>query len=99
MEGHFQICYPFGRFRSAETPLKRPMLTFLYLLYCVEAGIFLSLVPWSRVWVTSYFAQMPGLRDLLLNGYLRGGVSGIGLLHLVAACKDFLAFRQALKES
>ncbi len=75
------------------------MLTFLYLLYCVEAGIFLSLVPWSRVWVTSYFAQMPGLRELLLSGYVRGGVSSIGLLHLVMAFRDFLTFRQALKES
>ncbi|HEX9428234.1 MAG TPA: hypothetical protein VGA64_10640 [Candidatus Polarisedimenticolia bacterium] len=75
------------------------MLTFLYLLYCVEAGIFLSLVPWSRIWINNYFAQMPGLRELLLNGYLRGGVSGVGLVLLVAACRDFLAFRQALKES
>jgi len=79
--------------------VKRPLLYFLYLLYCVEAGIFLCLVPWSRFWINSYFVQIPTLRSILLSGYLRGGVTAIGLLHLVVATKDFVAFCRVLKES
>ena len=45
--------------------MKRIWLHFLYLLYCVEAGIFLILVPWSLLWTHSYFSQIPGLGNLL----------------------------------
>jgi hypothetical protein len=73
------------------------VLYFLYLLYCVEAGVFLCLAPWSRVWSNSYFVQMPALREILLSGYLRGAICSLGVLHLAAAARDFLAFRRALK--
>ncbi len=73
------------------------MLYFFYLLYCVEAGVFLGLAPWSRLWSNSYFVQMPLLREILLSGYLRGAVSSLGLLHLAAAAQDFLEFRRALR--
>ncbi|MFQ5876587.1 MAG: hypothetical protein ACE5JH_02680 [Acidobacteriota bacterium] len=72
--------------------MKRVWLHLLYLLYCLEAGIFLALVPWSLVWSHSYFAQVPGVRDVLLSGFVRGGVTGLGVLHLVVAWRDFLAF-------
>ncbi len=78
--------------------MKRPLLYFFYLLYCVEAGLFLCLAPWSRIWSNSYFAQMPGLREVLLSGSLRGGVSAIGVMHLIVAWKDFLGFCRALKQ-
>jgi hypothetical protein len=73
------------------------VLVILYLLYCVEAGVFLLLAPWSLAWAHSYYAQVPALRTILLSGYVRGGVSAIGLLHLVVAAVDFTAFRRALK--
>jgi hypothetical protein len=79
--------------------LKRLLLQFFYLLYCVESGIFLLLAPWSLLWVHGYFAQMPAFRGLLLSGYVRGGVSAIGLLMLVVATIDFSAFCRTLKDS
>jgi hypothetical protein len=77
--------------------MKRPILQFLYLLYIVETGVFLVLVPWSLLWVHSYFAQIPPLRPLLLSGYLRGGVSALGLLQIGMGAIDFMAFCRALK--
>jgi len=79
--------------------MKRPLLNFLYLLYCLEAGIFLLLVPWSRIWTNSYFAQMPALRVILLSGYSRGAVSALGILHILLAAKDFLVFCRTLRQS
>ncbi|HEU4401704.1 MAG TPA: hypothetical protein VFT43_06325 [Candidatus Polarisedimenticolia bacterium] len=79
--------------------MKRPWLYILYLLYCGEAGVFLLLAPWSLLWIHSYYAQMPLLREVLLSGYVRGGVSAIGLLHLAAGMVDFLAFRRELRAS
>jgi hypothetical protein len=71
----------------------------LYLLYCVEAGLFLLLVPWSFLWVNSYFAQVPGLRGVLLSGYARGAVSGLGLLILIAGAADLVAFCRSFRDA
>ncbi len=79
--------------------MKRLWVQFFYLLYCVEAGIFLVLVPWSLIWSTSYFAQIPGLRDVLLSGYVRGAVTSLGLLHLLVASRDFVAFCRAARDA
>jgi hypothetical protein len=77
--------------------MKRPILHFLYLLYIVETGVFLVLVPWSLMWVHSYFAQIPPLRPILLSGFVRGCVSAIGLIQIGMGAVDFLAFCRALK--
>ena len=87
-----------GSRASDEGGVKRIWLHFLYLLYCVEAGIFLILVPWSLLWTHSYFSQIPGLGNLLLSGYVKGAVTAFGLLHLLVASRDFLAFCRAVKE-
>ncbi len=77
--------------------MKRPVLYFLYLLYIIETGVFLVLAPWSLIWMHSYFAQIPHLRAILLNGFLRGCVSALGLLQIGMGAVDFLAFCRALK--
>ncbi len=79
--------------------MKRVWLQFFYLLYCVEAGIFLVLVPWSILWNHSYFAQVPGLRDVLLSGYMKGAISSFGMLHLLVASRDFLTFCRVVKDA
>ena len=77
--------------------MKRPVLYFLYLLYTVETGVFLVLVPWSLIWVHSYFAQIPHLRAILLSGFVRGCISALGLMQIGMGAVDFLAFCRALK--
>lgn len=77
----------------------RFIVQFVYLLYCVEAGIFLLLAPWSMLWLNSYFAQVPELRGVLLSGYVRGGVSAVGALLLVVGSFDFRAFCRAVREA
>ena len=77
--------------------MKRPVLYFLYLLYIIETGVFLVLAPWSLIWMHSYFVQIPHLRAILLNGFLRGCVSALGLLQIGMGAVDFLAFCRALK--
>ena len=79
--------------------MKRLLLQFFYLLYCVESGVFLLLAPWSLLWVHSYFAQMPVIREFLLSGYVRGAVSAVGLLMLALATADFSALCRTLRDS
>lgn len=79
--------------------MQRVWVHFLYLLYCVEAGVFLSLAPWSLLWSNSYFAHMPEFRAILLSGFVRGGVTALGILHLVAVSRDFLSFCRSLRRA
>ena len=52
-------------------------------------GVFLVLAPWSALWDTNYFVQpYPSLRALMLSGYLRGTVSGLGLVNIVLALDE-----------
>jgi hypothetical protein len=63
----------------------------LFILYCFEAGIFLILAPWTHFWATSpLFHATPLLTALTESFYVRGMVSGIGILHLFVGVREIL---------
>ena len=50
-----------------------------------EAGLVLLIVPWSIYWERNYFVQaMPLLQTFISNDFVRGAVSGLGLINLLA---------------
>jgi hypothetical protein len=58
----------------------------LFVAYFLEVGVLLVLVPWSGFWDRNYFAAAhPVLRDVLINNYVRGAVSGLGVVNLLMA--------------
>lgn len=58
-----------------------------------EAGLVLVIVPWSVYWERNYFVQaIPLLEPLLTNDFVRGAVSGLGLLNLVAGLVEIWSF-------
>ena len=67
--------------------------------YFFEAGLLLLVVPWSAFWERNYFVtHLPVVREVLLNHFVRGAVSGVGLLCLGAALGELatmLAQRRA----
>jgi hypothetical protein len=69
----------------------------LFVLYCIEAGTFLVLAPWSPVW-DRMLLQLPGelLRAIALYPFVRAAVTGFGLIHLVWGAHDLdeLIFRR-----
>jgi len=49
----------------------------------------LVVLPWSGFWERNYFAMAwPGLRELLTNNFVRGAVTGLGLVNLYAGFVD-----------
>ncbi len=61
-------------------------LRVLLALICLEVGVLLVYLPWSRLWERNYFLdRFPALLPYLLNPYLRGAVSGLGLLDVAIA--------------
>lgn len=72
----------------------------LFILYCVEAGTFLVLAPWSTVWDRTLI-QIPVdlLRAAVLHPVFRSAVTGFGLIHLVWGAHDLdeLIFRRKVR--
>ena len=62
--------------------------------YFLEAGLFLVLAPWSRLWIHWVVLRSPASLEPLLASYeFRGFVAGLGVLHLVLAGRELLGWR------
>jgi hypothetical protein len=66
------------------------LLRVVLLLLWMELGLVLILVPWSEVWQVNYFLyQYPSLGLIAQNPYLRGAISGLGLMNVLFALEAF----------
>ena len=66
------------------------VLRIVLLLLWLELGLALILVPWSEVWDMNYFLyQYPALAFFVKNSFLRGAISGLGLLNILFALEAF----------
>lgn len=66
------------------------ILRIVLLLLWFELGVVLILLPWSDVWDVNYFLyQYPQLGFLLKNFYLRGMISGLGIINIMFALEAF----------
>lgn len=67
----------------------------LYVVVCIEVGIFLTLVPWSAIWERNYFLQLyPTLRAILLAPAFRGAVAGLGVANIYMGLREVLNRRR-----
>ena len=67
----------------------RYLLSALFILYCIEAGVLLTMTPWRDVW-PRLILDLPsdGLRVFLLHPIGRSAITGFGLVHLVWGLHD-----------
>ena len=57
----------------------------LFVAFFIEVGLLLIVLPWSSCWERNYFAAViPAIQPLLTNNFIRGAVSGLGVLNLLA---------------
>ncbi len=57
----------------------------------IEVGLLLIVLPWSSFWERNYFVSVwPGLRIVLTNDFVRGAVSGLGVLNLLAGFSELV---------
>lgn len=56
----------------------------------MELGVAIILVPWSEYWDLNYFVyQYPSFGIVAANSYLRGAISGLGVLNVLFALEAF----------
>ena len=65
----------------------------LFVVYCLEAGLFLAVTPWTSSWDRVVLIVGSGCgRPLATAAWLRGLVTGFGLVHLLWAAHDLELF-------
>ncbi|OFV97972.1 MAG: hypothetical protein A3H28_07280 [Acidobacteria bacterium RIFCSPLOWO2_02_FULL_61_28] len=70
----------------------------VWVLVCLEVGLFLLLIPWSPLWTQNLLVgYYPALRPLYMSPYARGAISGLGLLNLGLAFWQVRNFRRLTK--
>lgn len=81
-----------------------------YIILCLEAGVFLTVLPWWQPWgmgdwADNYFlvfaAQkigFTGLQRAVASGWVRGAVTGLGLLNLAMAFWEIFHFRETVRK-
>jgi hypothetical protein len=63
----------------------------VYIAYFLEAGLLLVVLPWSSFWGRNFFVEhWPALRPFIVNDFVRGAVSGLGVVNLVAGVADLV---------
>jgi hypothetical protein len=57
--------------------------------FFVEVGILLIVLPWSQFWEENYFAAAwPVVRAIVENDFVRGGITGLGVVNLIVGFVD-----------
>jgi len=75
---------------SADSSAKsRRVLRIVLALFCFEIGLILLLLPWTLLWDRNYFFILNlSAERFMLSSYVRGGVSGLGLVNLWFAASE-----------
>ena len=71
----------------------------LLVAYFIEVGLLLVLVPWSPFWERNYFlTEFPALLMIVRNNYVRGAVSGLGVVNLLMGFNELAAVLLARRQ-
>jgi hypothetical protein len=64
----------------------------LLVAFFLEVGFALLLLPWSTYWDRNYFAEaLPPLHAAITNNFVRGAVSGLGVVNVAAGIVELFS--------
>ncbi len=71
----------------------------LFIIFCLEVGLFLLIFPWTDKWDDNLFATLlstsvPNWSRFWQSTYLRGAMSGIGLIDLYICFAEIFRLRR-----
>jgi len=74
------------------------MSAVLLITFCLEVGLFLTVFPWTDYWESNYFATLlPQIHQYWDNLYVRGAISGLGLINLYISLVEVFRLRRFAK--
>jgi hypothetical protein len=86
---------PFHRPTSALHRWMRRIGVLLFVFLCATVGVMLMIVPWRPEWSENPLAlSYPLLHDIVVNGFTRGLVTGLGLMNVWIGFLEALLYRE-----
>ena len=71
------------------------MSSILFITFCLEIGFFLLIYPWTEYWESNYFAAIvPEWHRYWVNLYVRGAISGVGVVNLYISFVEMFRLRR-----
>jgi hypothetical protein len=71
------------------------MSAVLFITFCLEIGLFLLIFPWTEYWDANFFsALVPDLHQYWDNMYVRGAISGLGVVNLYISFVEIFRLRR-----
>jgi hypothetical protein len=70
----------------------------LFIIFCLEIGVVLLVMPWSEYWDNNFFATWtPSARAFWESPYVRGAVSGLGIVNIFISFTELFRMRRFSK--
>jgi hypothetical protein len=67
----------------------------LFIIFCFELGVFLLIFPWLEYWDHNWFSSfVPEWHRYWENSFVRGAVSGLGVLNIYIALVEIFRLRR-----
>jgi hypothetical protein len=71
------------------------VVALIFIVFCLELGMFLVIFPWSDIWDRNLFPTLsPEWREYWDNPYLRGALSGLGILNVYISLVEIFRLRR-----
>ncbi len=71
------------------------MSAVLFITFCIELGLFLVVFPWTDYWDGNFFSSLvPEWHQYWVNMYVRGAVSGLGVVDLYISLLEIVRLRR-----
>ena len=71
----------------------------IFVIFCIELGLLLAVLPWTRIWTdNSLVAAHPSWRALVQDNFVRGVITGIGLVDVWLGIWEAVHYRDPGKK-
>ena len=75
-------------------------IALFFALYCLEAGLFFTVVPWTRIWTLNPLLHSNAAIGMWAdNPFVRGFISGIGVIHLIVGARELVRLSRGRRSS
>ena len=92
--GPVLVMPPAKRPKPSRRWLRRLWLV-VFVLFCLEVGIILTVLPWTRLWTdNSLLISFPAVKEFLNHNFVRGLVSGLGLIDIWMGVAEAVTYRE-----
>jgi hypothetical protein len=71
----------------------------IFVIFCIELGMLLTVLPWTRIWTdNSLLTAHPAWRAVVQDNFVRGVVTGLGLIDIWIGIWEAVHYREPGKK-